>query len=373
MTTLAPERDVIVRLDQAAKRYGDTHAVLGTDLEIRRGELFTLLGPSGSGKTTILRMIAGLVSPSDGQVYINGHEVGKSRPHERNVGVVFQSLALFPHMSVLENVAFPLKMRRVNKKEMEQRAHEALNVVQLPNLHNRSVDELSGGQRQRVAIARALVYRPDLLLLDEPFAALDRRLREELQLEIVRLHNELDVTIVNVTHDQREALMLSDRIGVMRDGSFEQIGTGEDLYHRPATPFVAGFLGEANVLSGRWLRSASGGGIALTADITVDAPAPQRGRVADGDSVSLVLRSEVIDLEPVAAGTPSKGRNRLPARISLAAFEGFADYYEVTPAASGMPVLKVMQQSRHASRRFEVGEDVEVCWSPNDSTVLVGQ
>ncbi|MGN6273534.1 MAG: ABC transporter ATP-binding protein [Protaetiibacter sp.] len=369
MTTNEGAADVIVRLDGAEKRYGDTYAVRRADLEIRRGELFTLLGPSGSGKTTILRMIAGLITPSSGSVLINGRDVGRSKPHQRNVGVVFQSLALFPHLNVFDNVAFPLKMRRVDKPEVARRVTEALDVVKLPHLQDRGVEELSGGQRQRVAIARALVYRPDLLLLDEPFAALDRRLREELQLEIVRLHNELGITIVNVTHDQREALMLSDRIGVMRDGAFEQIGTSDDLYRRPNTRFVAGFLGEANVLSGTW-SAAEGGRARLPGGVDVTAPAPVRGAAADGSPVSLVLRAEVVDLVRAGAPVPA-GQNALNATVTLTAFEGVMQYYEVAPQHDSLPTLKVVTQVRQQSQPFRVGDQVQLLWSSSDTTVLV--
>jgi len=363
--------EVVVRLQGAAKRYGDTHAVRTTNLEIRKGELFTLLGPSGSGKTTILRMIAGLVTPSSGRVYINGKEVGDTQPHERNVGVVFQSLALFPHMNVFDNVAFPLKMRRIAKSEIEARVTSALDAVQLPKMSKRGAEELSGGQQQRVAIARALVYRPDLLLLDEPFAALDRRLREELQLEIVRLHNELDVTIINVTHDQREALMLSDRIGVMRDGEFEQIGSGETLYSRPATPFVAGFLGDANILSGIWMTHSTTPEIALDDKIAVRAPQPLHGHPKIGEKVSLVLRAEMLDLSP--PGAPLENDvNTLDAHVTLAAFEGHARYYEVTTTGARPTVLKVVIQARQATQRFNVNDPVTLSWKPQDSTVLAG-
>jgi putative spermidine/putrescine transport system ATP-binding protein len=241
----------VVRLERVTKRYGSIAAVSEITLGVNRGELFTLLGPSGSGKTTLLHIIAGLVQPNPGRVILDGVDVTASPPYDRNLAVLFQSLALFPHMDIFGNVAFPLRMRRVGRTELARRVRETLEMVQLTGIERRPVNELSGGQRQRVALARALVYRPALLLLDEPLAALDRRLREDLQLELLSLHREIDVTIINVTHDQREALLLSDRIAVMQQGHIEQVATPEDFYARPASQFVASFFGDATLIPGR--------------------------------------------------------------------------------------------------------------------------
>ena len=282
----------VVSLRQVSKVYGEQTAVRSVDLDIRKGEFFTILGPSGSGKTTVLRMIAGLVAPTEGEIIVDGKNVAGVKPYDRDISMVFQSLALFPHMNVASNIGFPLRMRRTGQREIQRRVSEVLEIVRLPQIEGRLVTELSGGQRQRVALARALVYQPTLLLLDEPLGALDRRLREEMQLELARLHREIDVTIMNVTHDQREALMLSDRMAIMDNGSIQQIGSAEELYTEPANPFVATFIGDGVLLTGRGQRGrrpvqaarrrhrrGRGGGPACREHV---AHAPQRERQAGG-------------------------------------------------------------------------------------------
>ncbi|HEV8421270.1 MAG TPA: ABC transporter ATP-binding protein [Actinomycetota bacterium] len=356
-----------VRLVRTSKRYGDLVAVDGVDLSIRRRELFTLLGPSGSGKTTILRMIAGLIHPTSGQIWLGQERVEERPPYERNIGMVFQSLALFPQMDVFANIAFPLRMRRISRREIAARVGRALEMVRLPDIAARSVGELSGGQQQRVALARALVYEPELLLLDEPLGALDRRLREEMQLEIVRLHQEVDVTIINVTHDQREALMLSDRIGVMRLGRLDQVGSSKDLYREPQTRFVAAFLGEANLLLGEaatdgeraWLQTATG------ARLEVRRPV---GSLL-GRQCALVVRAESLHLAVPSGSGSSEGRNEFPGRVAVKAFEGAAIYYEVNvPALRAM--LKVLTPASVLIREFEADEEVLVGWDPASANVL---
>ena len=235
-----------LRLADLEKRYGSTLAVAGIDLEVREGEFMTLLGPSGCGKTTTLGLIAGFFAPTRGEIYIAGKPVAGLPPFKRDIGVVFQDYALFPHMSAGENVAFGLRMRDIGKSECEQRVREALELVQLGALAARRPLELSGGQRQRVALARALVIRPALLLLDEPLSNLDLKLREEMRVEIAALQRRLRITTVFVTHDQGEALVMSDRIAVMNAGRIEQVGTPAEIYERPATRFVAEFIGRMN-------------------------------------------------------------------------------------------------------------------------------
>lgn len=228
----------------------DHPAVDNVSLDIAAGEFMTLLGPSGSGKTTMLSMIAGFAALSAGSISIDDHDVSRLKPHRRNLGVVFQQYALFPHMSVTKNVAFPLQQRRMPKAEIDRKVREALELVHLENLADRLPKQLSGGQQQRVALARAVVYEPRALLLDEPLGALDKKLRDQLQREIARMHRELAMTFIFVTHDQEEALTLSDRIAVFNEGRIEQVGTPNELYERPSTLFVAQFLGESNVFSG---------------------------------------------------------------------------------------------------------------------------
>jgi len=240
-----------IRLQGLRKEFGDTTAVAGVDLEISDGEFFSMLGPSGSGKTTVLRMIAGFESPTSGTIRLAGQEVTGLAPFERDVHTVFQDYALFPHMTVEQNVAYGLKVRKVPKAERLQRAREALADVRLEGFGKRRPGQLSGGQRQRVALARALVGRPRLLLLDEPLGALDLKLREQMQVELKALQREVGITFVFVTHDQEEALTMSDRIAVFNQGRIEQVGTPAEIYERPATAFVAGFVGTSNLLDGQ--------------------------------------------------------------------------------------------------------------------------
>jgi putative spermidine/putrescine transport system ATP-binding protein len=233
-----------VEIRSLAKSFGDFKALDDINLDIAAGEFLTLLGPSGSGKTTLLQAIAGFVRPSSGSIRVGGEELLLKPPHKRNIGMVFQSYALFPHMNVARNVAYPLRVRGVGKAEVEERVLKALATVQLEHLKDRAVTKLSGGQRQRVALARAIVFEPDILLMDEPLSALDKKLREQMQIEIRRLHDRLGTTTILVTHDQREALSISDRVAVINGGKLMQVGTPIEVYDRPRTKFVADFIGE---------------------------------------------------------------------------------------------------------------------------------
>ncbi|MEM7172336.1 MAG: ABC transporter ATP-binding protein [Pseudomonadota bacterium] len=237
-----------IHIQGLTKRYGELYALDSVDLEIKSGEFLTLLGPSGSGKTTLLMAIAGFNRPDAGSIRFGEKEVILTPPHKRDVGMVFQSYALFPHMSVAGNIAFPLKLRGVSPQEQARRVAEALDTVQLSGLGERGIDQLSGGQRQRVALARAFVFRPRILLMDEPLSALDKKLRERMQIELKHLHRQLGVTTVYVTHDQREALTMSDRIAVINHGKLAQVGGPEEIYNRPANAFVADFIGESSIL-----------------------------------------------------------------------------------------------------------------------------
>lgn len=345
-----------VELIETSKVYSGVAAVSQCNLRIEQGELFTLLGPSGSGKTTILRMIAGLVEISGGQILVNGNDVQGMQVHERDIGLVFQSLALFPHMTVFGNLAFPLQMRRISQREIARRVKEILDVVRLPNIQERNVKELSGGQQQRIALARALIYKPSLLLLDEPLGALDRRLREEMQIELVRLHQEIDVTIINVTHDQREALMLSDRIGVMNCGRIEQVGTSFDLYYKPKTRFVAEFLGDANIFEGfvvgdgKKLSMLTKNGMKLELSNQLD--------LSQGMEIGLAVKAESIQLGHLTDVLDCL--NQFQGTISLRSFEGSAMYYEVkVPGLTDR--LKVSDNSADG-HRFQRGDSVRVGW-----------
>lgn len=272
-----------IHIQGLTKRYGSMYALDTVDLEVKSGEFLTLLGPSGSGKTTLLMAIAGFNRPDAGSIRFGDDEVILTPPHRRNVGMVFQSYALFPHMTVAENVAFPLKLRGIDAAEAAERVAAALDTVQLGHLGEREIDQLSGGQRQRVALARAFVFKPRILLMDEPLSALDKKLREQMQIELKHLHEQLGVTTVYVTHDQREALTMSDRIAVINHGRLAQIGTPREIYNQPANAFVADFIGESTVLP---LERDSAGRLCFADQVISEATAEKVGEY------SLVMRPE---------------------------------------------------------------------------------
>ncbi|HRK95103.1 MAG TPA: ABC transporter ATP-binding protein, partial [Rhodospirillales bacterium] len=288
---------VIVRLRGIEKSFdGASLVVKGVDLDIRRGEFLTLLGPSGSGKTTILMMLAGFETPTRGEIVIDGRPVGNLPPHKRDIGIVFQSYALFPHMTVAENLAFPLEVRKRRRGEIRERVERALSIVRLDGLGGRRPNQLSGGQQQRVALARALVFEPKLVLMDEPLGALDKQLREHMQLEIKHIHERLGVTFVYVTHDQTEALTMSDRVAVMSHGVIEQLDTPERVYEAPLNAFVAHFVGENNRLPGRVLSSDGTTCVVEVADgWRIDALAIGKGAVP-GAATTVSLRPERVRL-----------------------------------------------------------------------------
>jgi len=285
-----------IRLTGLTKSFGPVTAVDAVDLEIADGEFFSMLGPSGSGKTTVLRLIAGFETPTAGWVELGGVDVTRKAPFDRDVNTVFQDYALFPHMNVLENVSYGLKVRRVPKAQARARAIEALDVVRLADLGSRRPAQLSGGQRQRVALARALVNRPKVLLLDEPLGALDLKLREEMQVELKAIQRQVGITFVFVTHDQEEALTMSDRVAVFNGGRIAQMGTPEEVYERPASPFVAGFVGTSNLLTGATAEALLGTGGTfsvrpekITVTAKADATAPADGEVAAAGRVVEVI------------------------------------------------------------------------------------
>jgi len=277
---------IALRVVGATRRFGATLALGGVDLDVRKGEMLTLLGPSGSGKTTLLKVIAGFEIPDEGEVFLAGRNVTLAPPARRDVGMVFQNYALFPHMTVAQNIAFPLEMRKVPRAERDRRVADALALVDLPAHGERLPRELSGGQQQRVALARAVVFGPSLLLLDEPFGALDRKLREQMQLEVRRLQRRLELTAVFVTHDQEEALILSDRIAVMEAGRLSQLGSPQEIYGRPANRFVADFIGESNLFRARVVAD---GHAELESGLRIPLP---DGAPGPGSDIGLLLRPE---------------------------------------------------------------------------------
>ncbi|WP_161600629.1 ABC transporter ATP-binding protein [Mycolicibacterium hodleri] len=350
-----------IRLQHVDKAHGDVRVLQDVSLDIADGEFFTLLGPSGSGKTTLLRIIAGLLEADRGELLIGGESMRGRPAHARDLGVVFQSLALFPHLSVGDNVAFPLRMRRVGRKEIATRVRDALALVQLPDVQARRVGELSGGQLQRVALARALVYQPRILLLDEPLSALDRRLRETMQLELTRIHRELGVTIVNVTHDQREALMVSDRIAVMEAGRIVQCAPGRDLYAKPASTFVAGFLGDPLLLEGH-VTSANGSRTLTNSSVTVTVPAS----APLGDAVAVMRPERLRLLGPADANRTYD--NQLDGTVGFAAFDGNGIFYQVRLDCGVSATVHV--PAREEARLRDLDERVVVAWNATDVPIV---
>src|SRR4029453_14652013 len=359
-------RGASVSLADLEKKYDRTNAVDGVSLDIRSGEFLTLLGPSGSGKTTTLMMIAGFETPSAGDIAIDGTSVVAMPPYRRNIGMVFQNYALFPHLTVEDNIGFPLKPRGVPKTERTKLVAEALELVQLPGYGGRYPRQLSGGQQQRVALARAIVFKPRLLLMDEPLGALDKQLRENLQLEMRRLHADLGITFIYVTHDQEEALTMSDRIAVMNDGKVAQVGMPEDLYDRPCNRFVAGFIGESNFLPAVGRDPEDEIGVAGCGGVLVRPLCP--ARPANGTKVTLTTRPERLRFADTWNGNAPQ--NRMSVTVTEAVFAGERCRYLLRAADGTSIVLK--EPSSAAIRRRQVGEQAEIAWSVADTILVLG-
>jgi spermidine/putrescine ABC transporter ATP-binding subunit len=342
-----------------AKRYGEFMALHPLDLDVEAGEFLTLLGPSGSGKTTLLNIAAGFLTPDSGSLFFGGRDMTLTPARKRNAGMVFQSYALFPHLSVFENVAYGLRVRRVNESESRRRVEQALALVQLEGLGQRAIQQLSGGQGQRVALARALVIEPDVLLMDEPLGALDRQLRKHVQLEIRRLHREIGRTTLYVTHDQEEALVMSDRIGIMSGGRLAQIGTPRELYERPANAFVARFLGESNLLRGRVVARDGDTATIDLPELGLALSGISEPGIAVGDTAAALLRPEIIEL----GGAGSDG---VPARVAEVVYLG-----ELISIRLALPNGQELW-CRHMATRFwpEEGREVRACWRAEDVRVL---
>ena len=369
-SSAAPEVAVSVR--NVSMSFSGTPAVIDASFDLRTGAFLTILGPSGSGKTTLLRMIAGFLIPTAGEIVISGVPAGAMPPHKRSIGMVFQRLALFPHMSAAENVAFPLKMRRFDARTIPERVERYLQLGRLGGLGNRRVHELSGGQQQRVAIARALVFEPKLLLLDEPLAALDRKLREDMQLEFRRIQRELGVTTINVTHDQREALVMSDEISVMDRARIQQVAEPAAMYRQPANPFVAGFIGVTNFLTGAvdalqgdtvQVRS---GGMILTGRA-----GGQPGLVA-GAAVAAGIRAEQIRIGPSPAGLPELD-TVLTGTVRDVIFEGERVVYTVAPQGLDAAELRVFDHDPATHAQYRIGSPVFFGWNARDLIVYPSQ
>ena len=354
-----------VELQGLSKHYGSLGAVRDVSLDVRHGEFLTLLGPSGSGKTTTLMMIAGFISPSSGRIRVAGRDVTDDPPHRRDIGMVYQSYALFPHLTVLKNVAFPLEVRKVPSDRIQSRAMEALGIVKLAELADRYPAQLSGGQQQRVALARAIVFQPPLLLMDEPLGALDKKLREHMQLELMKIKRRLDVTVIYVTHDQEEALVMSDRVVVMADGVIQQVGSPRELYQRPANRFVADFIGDTNVVEGRVTSTSPTVTVSIAPGADIQAPADHAW--STGDRPYAVIRPECIRIGASARHCA----NRLDGIVEQIIYVGDSSRYIVT-LSNGQSV-KVKRpnsgepQAADVGERVTLGWDVEATWLVADS------
>ncbi|MGD9741893.1 MAG: ABC transporter ATP-binding protein [Dongiaceae bacterium] len=351
----------LLSIRNLSKHYGDFRAVDNVSLDVRRGELMTFLGPSGSGKTTTLNMVAGFDTPTAGEILIDNQDISRVIPSRRNIGMVFQRYTLFPHMTVAENVGFPLMVRRVAKPQIAERVTRVLKLIRLESFGDRRPSQLSGGQQQRVALARALIYEPRLLLMDEPLGALDKRLREEIQLEIRRIHHQLDVTIIYVTHDQEEALRLSDRIAVFDNGRIAQIGAARELYDQPANAFVGAFLGNSNFLTGK-IATANGGRYQVTLKDGSSIEAPARLALAPEQPVSVMFRPEKAILQSVSE--TSGFTNRVVGRITENVFLGDSATYEVRTASGELVTVKQPFGPSETKTRT-MDEEIAVSW-PHD-------
>ena len=350
-----------VRLDGVTKRFDEVVAVRDVDLEIGRGEFFTLLGPSGCGKTTTLRMIAGFEDPTGGRVLIDGADVAGQPPHRRPTNTVFQSYALFPHMSVADNVAFGLRRAKVQGSEVQGRVAEELERVGLAREANRRPSQLSGGQQQRVALARAIVNQPKVLLLDEPLGALDLKLRKGLQLELKRIQREVGITFVYVTHDQEEALTMSDRIAVMNDGRVEQVAAPEEVYERPATTFVAGFIGVSNLMPGT-VTAATDGRASVRLDAGVEIEADRNG-LSDGERCHAVVRPEKLRISRTDA--PVGDGNAVDGTVEASIFLGTST--QIVVVLEGEVRMTVLVPNADEAERARLpggGAPVRLSWAP---------
>ena len=352
----------MVEIKNVSKAFGSMLAVNDASLSLNRGDFLTIVGPSGCGKTTMLRMIAGFDTPTRGDILINGTHVEDVPPYQRSIGMVFQKLALFPHMTAYENVAFPLKMRRFNPAEIPSLVDKYLRLVKLEDLGERRPHQLSGGQQQRVAIARALSFSPDLLLLDEPLSALDKKLREEMQLEFRRIQQELGVTTINVTHDQREALVMSDHIVVMNDGIVQQSDTPLDVYRKPQNQFVANFIGVTSMFAGTVVScqsntvSVSVGRATFTARGSGDA-------FKVGDAVEVALRAEQIQF---VERSDQPFENTISGVIVQRIFEGDRVVYEVRVSDMNNSSIYVFDHNPDLYEEYSFNESVQLGWSANN-------
>jgi spermidine/putrescine transport system ATP-binding protein len=363
--------EVDVRLERVTKDFGEAIAVDDLSLDIAVGEFFSMLGPSGCGKTTTLRIIGGFEEPTRGTIYLRGRDVTDQPPHKRDVNTVFQSYALFPHLNVFENVAFGLRRRKVPGDEIDARVRNALKLVDLEGFDKRKPGQMSGGQQQRVALARALVNEPQVLLLDEPLGALDLKLRKQMQLELKRIQQEVGITFIYVTHDQEEAMTMSDRLAVMRNGRIEQVGPPEEVYENPQTQFVAGFLGASNLLEGELKEQRNGtSSVLLQGGDVVHMPS-DRAPFQTGVDVLVGVRPEKITIAPENGAEPVSDRNSVTGLLRMSTYIGVSHQFRVE--GPGGHELTVWVQNLGSIPAPRPGERVRLSWQREHTFAVLPQ
>ncbi len=365
MTKEGSAGDAIVRFVKVQKSYdGETLVVKNLNLDIPKGEFLTMLGPSGSGKTTTLMMLAGFEPATHGEIFLKGQPINNTPPHKRGIGLVFQNYALFPHMTINENLAFPLQVRNMGKAEVEDRVKKILKMVELPNMGNRRPGQLSGGQQQRIAVARALVFEPDLVLMDEPLGALDKQLREQMQYEIKHIHDRLGVTVVYVTHDQSEALTMSNRIAVFNDGVVQQLSTPNELYERPQNSFVAQFIGENNKLKGTIAEIGKDSVATVKLDTGDIVKALAVNVAAKGDRTLLSIRPERVEINPAKSASDVNLKGSIEELIYL------GDHIRARLTVAGHDDFVVKLPNKSGNEHLMEGSAVSVGWKAADCRAL---
>ena len=364
----APDEDAYIRIEHVTKKFGGFLAVNDVSLDIYRGELFSLLGPSGCGKSTLLRMLAGLEIPTEGKILIDGQDMTKVPPYERPVNMMFQSYALFPHMSVEKNVAFGLRQDNMSEGEIETRVKEMLDLVQLSGFAKRKPTQLSGGQRQRVALARSLAKYPKLLLLDEPLAALDKKLREQTQFELMNIQEKTGVTFIVVTHDQEEAMTLSTRIAVMNEGVIQQIGTPSEVYEFPKTRYIADFVGSINLFEGEVTESPDPEHVTVRSnEAGVEFHLDSFEQLSVGTRIAVAIRPEKI---AITKEKPEQEENACRGKVDEIAYQGSLNIYQVELPTGKMVRVTTPNLTRTAQRPIDWDEEVWLCWGTHAGVVL---
>ncbi|MFW6458601.1 MAG: ABC transporter ATP-binding protein [Halodesulfurarchaeum sp.] len=355
-----------VRLDQVTKDFGSVRAVDEITLEVHQKQFLTILGPSGAGKSTLLSMIAGFERPTRGSIYIDGEDVTETPPYDRNIGMVFQSMALFPHMTVGENIAFPLEMRRFDPGRISDRVDTMLDLIDLPEAGGRAVSELSGGQKQRVAVARALAFEPSILLLDEPLSSLDKKLRESMRAELLRIHREAGVTTIHVTHNQEEALTMADTIAVIRDGDIEQHAPPGTLYDQPSSRFVADFIGDTNFFEGAYRFDPAPSCVVMIGDREYEIPGDCRIEPPTAETtLDIGVRNEQIQIGPELSTEIV-----VSATVDGLTFAGDTVTYRTAPTGATESSISVTTLKSNSEGFYERGDTVEVGWNAEDTFVF---